>query len=151
VQIPGVERVSMTTNAYYLPRVARQLKAAGLKGLNISLDTLDRHKFMEITRRDYLQQVLEGIEAAEEAGLGPIKINAVIMRGYNDDEIPRFLEWGRETGRQVRFIEFMPLNGDGPWSHDRVVPVDELLEKAAQVAPFRSKGNDPTDPAREFV
>lgn len=151
VQIPGVEKVSMTTNAYYLPEVAWELKQAGLKGLNISLDTLDRRKFIEITRRDYLDKVLEGIEAAEEAGLGPIKINTVVMRGYNDDEIPRFLEWGRQTGRQVRFIEFMPLNGDGPWSRERVVPADEVLQRAAEVAPFRPKGNDPSDPAREFV
>lgn len=149
-EIPGVRRIGMTTNAYYLPDLAEALKEAGLGSLNISLDTLDREKFFRMTRRDYFHQVMAGIEAAQAAGF-PIKINAVVMRGYNDDEIPAFLRWSRERGLQVRFIEFMPLNGDGHWSLDLVVPVDELLEKARQVAPFRPKNNDPSAPAREFV
>ena len=148
--VPGVKKIGMTTNGYYLTAVAGELRAAGLDSLNISLDTLRRDRFKEMVRRDYLPQVLEGIEAAREAGF-PIKINVVIMRGYNDDEIPDFLRWGREHGYQVRFIEFMPLNGDGPWSRDLVVPVDELLERARQVAPLWPKENDPSDPAREYV
>lgn len=148
--VPGVRKIGMTTNAYYLPEMAEELKAAGLPSVNISLDTLDREKFQRMTRRDYLHRVLAGIEAAEAAGMS-IKINAVIMRGYNDDEIPAFLQWGRERGLQVRFIEFMPLNGDGPWSRDLVVPVDELLARARQVGSFSPKGNDPSDPAREYV
>lgn len=149
--VPGVRKIAMTTNAYYLPQYAEALKEAGLDGVNISLDTLDREKFYEMTRRDYFDQVIEGIEAATRAGLAPVKINAVIMRGYNDDEIPRFLEWGRRKGLQIRFIEFMPLNGDGPWSRDRVVPVDELLAKAREVGEFEAKGNDPSAPAREYA
>lgn len=148
--IPGVRKIGLTTNGYYLPDLAQPLREAGLTDVNVSLDTLDREKFVRMTRRDYLTQVLEGIAAAEAAGL-PVKINAVVMRGYNDDEIPAFLEWGRERGLQVRFIEFMPLNGDGHWSLEQVVPVEELLEKARQVGPFRPRNNDPSAPAREYV
>lgn len=149
--VPGIKKVSMTTNGFYLPALAERLQKAGLDGVNISLDTLERDKFMRITRRDYLLQVLDGIQAANDAGLTPIKINVVIMRGYNDDEIPHFLEWGRQTGHQVRFIEFMPLNGDGPWSPDLVVPVEELLQKARQVGAFELRNNDPSAPAQEYA
>mgnify|MGYP006258405339 FL=1 len=104
--------LSMTTNGVTLPLMAEKLRAAGLNRINISLDSLDRDRFKDLTRRDNLEQVLEGIEAAKAAGFDPVKINMVVMKGINDDEILDFVEFGREKRVTVRFIEFMPLDAD---------------------------------------
>ena len=120
--------LSMTTNGVTLPLMAEKLRAAGLNRINISLDSLDRDRFKDLTRRDNLQQVLEGIEAAKAAGFDPVKINMVVMKGINDDEILDFVEFGREKRVTVRFIEFMPLDADEEWSNDRVMSLTEILK-----------------------
>ena len=119
--------LAMTTNGATLPLLAPDLKAAGLHRVNISLDSLRRDRFAEITRRDRLNEVLEGIDAAVDAGFSPVKVNCVLMRGVNDDEIVDFARFGRERGVAVRFIEFMPLDADERWGADRVVPVSEVI------------------------
>ena len=123
----GVD-LAMTTNGATLPLVADDLHAAGLKRVNISLDSLQRDRFIELTRRDELDRVLDGIDAAIDAGFEPVKINAVLMRGINDDEIVDFARFGREKGVVVRFIEFMPLDADEMWGPERVVPLAEVIE-----------------------
>jgi cyclic pyranopterin phosphate synthase len=142
----GVD-LSMTTNGATLVQHADDLRAAGLERLNISLDTLDRNRFVELTRRDELPRVLEGIDAAVRAGFAPVKINAVLMRGINDDEVVPFLEMGREKGIVIRFIEFMPLDAQGEWSADRVVPYDEILARVGEHFPFEpiQRGSSPAE------
>lgn len=120
--------VAMTTNGSTLRRHARALKDAGLRRINISLDSLQADRFFELTRRDELDTVLDGIEAAKEVGFDPVKINAVVMRGVNDDEIVDFARFGRERGVVVRFIEWMPLDADEGWTNDRVVSQKEIVE-----------------------
>jgi cyclic pyranopterin phosphate synthase len=124
----GVD-LAMTTNGASLRLVADDLKAAGLNRLNISLDSLDRDRFIELTRRDDLERVLDGIDAAIEAGFSPVKINVVLMNGINDDEIVDFARFGREKGVVVRFIEFMPLDADEQWGPHRVVPLARVIEE----------------------
>ena len=123
----GVD-LAMTTNGATLPLLAKDLREAGLNRLNISLDSLDRDRFIELTRRDELEKVIEGIDSAIDAGFDPVKINAVLMRGINDDEIVDFARFGRDRGVVVRFIEFMPLDADEQWGPDRVVPLAEVVE-----------------------
>lgn len=149
-RMEGIQSISMTTNAFFLKQQAHKLKAAGLKGINVSLDSLDRHRFHQIARRDYLDEVLEGITAAEEAGITPIKINCVAMKGVNDGEVEAFLHWAREKPYQVRFIEFMPLDGDNIWERELVLPAAEILERARAIGDVVSENNDPSDPARRY-
>src|SRR3954453_1348306 len=140
--------LSITTNGATLRLVAGELRAAGLDRMNISLDTLRRDRFTEITRRDELDRVLDGIEAAKEAGFAPVKINAVIERGVNDDEIVDLAEFGRERGVEVRFIEFMPLDADGHWASRQVVSQDEIVATIAAVHPLEpipARGAAPAD------
>jgi cyclic pyranopterin phosphate synthase len=127
--LEGIEDLALTTNGKYLPQFAQGLRDAGVGRLNVSLDSLVPEKFMRLTRRDALGDVLEGIEAATRAGFGPIKINAVVIRGINDDEIVEFARFARATGNAVRFIEFMPLDSGHTWSMDQVVPGREILER----------------------
>lgn len=122
----GVE-VAMTTNGATLPLLAKDLKTAGLTRINISLDSLQPERFAQITRRDHLNRVLEGIDSAIDAGFSPIKLNVVVIRGFNDDEIVDFANFGREMGVIVRFIEFMPLDADEDWSNDKVTTQAEIL------------------------
>jgi cyclic pyranopterin phosphate synthase len=142
--------LSMTTNAATLAHTADDLRAAGLNRINISLDTLRADRFLDLTRRDALAAVLDGIDAAVRAGFEPVKINAVLMRGINDDEVIDFLDLGRNKGVTVRFIEFMPLDAQGEWSADRVVSYSEILAVASEYFDF-----DPvergTSPAERFV
>ncbi|GBC94405.1 GTP 3',8-cyclase [bacterium HR16] len=109
-QTPGITEVSMTTNGFLLARYAHELKEAGLTRINISLDTLNPERFVRIARRGSLQQVLEGIEAARQVGLSPIKLNMVVMRGFNDDEVADFARLTLRHPYHVRFIELMPIN-----------------------------------------
>jgi len=122
----GVD-LAMTTNGVTLPLLAADLKAAGLRRVNISLDSLRPDRFEELTRRDELDRVLDGIEAAKAAGFDPVKINVVVMKGINDDEVVDFAHFGRDRGVTVRFIEFMPLDADEVWNNDRVLTQDEIL------------------------
>jgi cyclic pyranopterin phosphate synthase len=119
--------ISLTTNAVGLARVAATLAAAGLDRINGSLDTLDADRFAAITHRRRLDEVLDGLAAAQAAGLTPVKINAVLMRGINDDEAPRLLTWAIEHGYQMRFIEQMPLDAQHGWRRDEMITADEIL------------------------
>ena len=127
--------LAMTTNGVSLPLLAEELRAAGLRRVNVSLDSLQASRFAELTRRDSLDRVLDGIDAAVTAGFDPVKVNCVVMRGVNDDEIADFVEFGRRKGTEVRFIEFMPLDADGIWTNDLVVPVDEILARVNDASP----------------
>ncbi len=120
--------LSLTTNGATLPLIAGKLYDAGLDRINISLDTLDRKRFESLTRRDNLKQVLQGIETAKSVGFDPVKINMVVMKGVNDDEVLDFVSYGRENGLVVRFIEFMPLDADETWAESKVMPQNEILE-----------------------
>tara|TARA_B100000427_G_scaffold49175_1_gene37124 strand:+ start:13241 stop:14131 length:891 start_codon:yes stop_codon:yes gene_type:complete len=142
----GVD-VALTTNGATLRLHAAGLADAGLKRINISLDSLQKDRFLELTRRDELDRVLSGIDAAIEAGLNPVKINAVMMRGINDDEILDFAEFGREKGVTVRFIEFMPLEAGDVWNESVVVPAQEIVETINQAIPLEPvvRGNEPAE------
>ena len=149
--VPGLRSISITTNGVFLPEQAPALRAAGLRSVNISLDSLKRERFTELCRRDALPQVLAGIEAAKALGFERIKINCVVMRGINEDEVVEFARLSREGGVEVRFIEFMPLDGDSIWNRDKVVPLKEILERVHAELPIESVATgDPHDPARMF-
>ena len=142
----GVD-VALTTNGATLRLHASALAEAGLKRINISLDSLQQERFLELTRRDELDRVLDGIDAAIDAGLNPVKINVVMMRGINDDEIIDFAEFGREKGVTVRFIEFMPLEAGDVWNEGLVVPAQEIIETIDQAIPLEPvvRGNEPAE------
>lgn len=123
----GLKRISMTTNAHYLVKYAEQLKQAGLDDLNISLDSLDAEQFKSFTKKE-LAPVLNGIDAAKKSGL-PFKINCVLMKGQNDDQILPMVKWAKHHNIQLRFIEFMPLDGDQHWTDQAVVSEAEILEQ----------------------
>ncbi|WP_298209771.1 GTP 3',8-cyclase MoaA [Ferrimicrobium sp.] len=127
--------LSMTTNGVTLPLIAEPLRDAGLDRINISLDTLRADRFLEITKRPQFERVLEGIEAAQAVGFHPLKLNVVAMKGINDDEIVDFATFGRDRGLQVRFIEFMPLDGANAWDQAAVLSADEILAQVACVYP----------------
>ena len=140
--------LSMTTNGSSFRLLAHELREAGLDRVNISLDTLQREKFLQMTRRDELERVLDGIEAAKEAGFAPVKINAVVERGVNDDEVLDLAEFGREHDVEIRFIEFMPLDASGHWMNDKVVSQDEIVAMIQDVHPLEqvaSRGAAPAD------
>ena len=145
----GVD-LSLTTNGTTLRSLAAPLAAAGLQRINISCDSLRAARFAEITRRDELAKVLDGIDAALEAGLSPIKLNMVAMRGVNDDEILDFAEFGRERGITVRFIEFMPLDAQGDWTNDKVLTQDEIVARIAAVHPLEPVANRGNAPAERW-
>ena len=125
---PDVE-LSLTTNALGLARQASALAEAGLDRVNVSLDSIRPESFAAITRRDRLSDVLDGLAAAKAAGLGPVKVNAVLMRGINDDEAPELLGWALEEGYDLRFIEQMPLDAQHGWSRDGMITADEIFER----------------------
>jgi cyclic pyranopterin phosphate synthase len=123
---PGLE-ISVTTNALGLARMAQALAAAGLDRVNVSLDSIRPDTFHAITRRDRLSDVLAGLAAARDAGLGPVKVNAVLMRGLNDTQAPELLHWAVGEGYQLRFIEQMPLDAQHGWSREGMITADEIL------------------------
>lgn len=141
--------LAMTTNGSALRNLADDLKKAGLNRLNISIDSLDRDIFAQMTRRDQLDKVLDGIDAAIDSGFEPVKINIVMIRGVNDHEIVDFATFGRRKGLQPRFIEFMPLDADDAWSMEKVVPADEIIDKINQVYPLEPIMHGP-EPAQRF-
>ena len=142
--------VAMTTNGANLGLIAHDLAAAGLNRINISCDSLRAERFRDLTKRDSLAQVLDGIDAAVGAGLAPVKVNVVVMRGVNDDEIVDFAAFGRERGVVVRFIEFMPLDAQGEWTNDQVVTHGEIVAAIDQAFPLESTGHHGADPAETF-
>lgn len=124
--------LSMTTNGASLERLAAPLHAAGLRRINVSLDSLRRDRFERITRRDSLDRVVAGIDAATAAGFDPVKVNVVLVAGVNDDEIVDFARFGRDRGVTVRFIEYMPLDADGRWDGVEVVGRERVLAELAE-------------------
>ena len=140
--------VQITTNGASLARDAAALAHAGLAGVNVSCDSLRRDRFADITQRDALPEVLAGVAAAQAAGL-PVKINVVVIRGFNEDEVGDFVRFAMEHGLEVRFIEFMPFLGNN-WKSDSVVPAKEIRETARQAASLTALPGTPSDVARDF-
>ncbi len=132
-QIPEIQQISITTNGYFFPRFGEQLKRAGLDSVNFSLDTLQRKRFEQICQKDALGTVLEAIQIAKHLRFAPIKVNCVLIRGFNDDEIPHFLDWAIEQKVILRFIEFMPFDGKGFWNRNNVLSMQEILNKAESI------------------
>jgi cyclic pyranopterin phosphate synthase len=131
-RLAGLEprpRLSLTTNGVALARLAEPLADAGLDRVNVSLDTLDPELFRRLTRRDRHARVLAGIDAALAAGLGPVKINTVLMRGVNEHEAPDLLRWALERGCELRFIEQMPLDAQHGWDREKMVTAREILDR----------------------
>jgi GTP 3',8-cyclase len=151
-QIDGIDDLALTTNAVLLAGMARDLYAAGLRRLNIHLDTLDRERFRTITRRDDLARVLAGIDAAQNAGFRSIKLNAVAMKGISEPDIVPLVRMARERNLQVRFIEFMPLDGQSLWSRDRVLSMDQMMASLVEeFGPLSAVPDaDPRAPATQF-
>ncbi len=134
----GFEDIAMTTNAMHLGEHAQALRAAGLTRVNISCDSLHPERFASLRRRGDLTTVLAGMDAAEAAGLTPLKVNVVLLRGHNDDEILDFADFARRSGRVVRFIEFMPLDAQGEWDRNRLVPGHEVFSRINERWPLRA-------------
>jgi GTP 3',8-cyclase len=148
----GVD-LAMTTNGASLSHQAADLARAGLNRVNISCDSLRPDRFASITGRDALDTVLAGIDAAKDAGLNPVKVNCVVVRGLNEDEIVDFAAFGRANGVELRFIEWMPLDGGGQWSQDQVVPAAEILAAIDAEWPLVDAAGDgfrASDPAESF-
>jgi cyclic pyranopterin phosphate synthase len=146
-------RISVTTNGIGLARAATALKAAGLDRVNVSLDTLDPARFAELTRRDRFADVLAGLHAASEAGLAPVKVNTVLMRGVNDDEAVPLLRWCLERGYHLRFIEQMPLDAQHGWDRSLMVTAEEILGRLTQEFRLEPLGSDDrgSAPAEEWL
>lgn len=126
--VPGIDDIAMTTNAFFLKQHAPALKEAGLQRLNISLDALNPEKFKHVNRRDCLNEVLAGLGEAAKTGFKSIKINAVAMRDFSESEIMKLVEMGRSEGFEIRFIEFMPLDADQAWERSKVLFGHEILD-----------------------
>jgi cyclic pyranopterin phosphate synthase len=150
-RVPGIEDLSLTTNAYLLERDADALVEAGITRVNVSIDSLQKDRFFQLTRRDSLPQVLRGLEAiARHERVWPIKVNAVALRGFTEEEAIPFAEFARSTSFQVRFIEFMPLDGDHAWSRDQVLTGEELRSIIHAVHPLEEEPREPHSTARVF-
>ncbi|HZB01660.1 MAG TPA: GTP 3',8-cyclase MoaA [Actinomycetota bacterium] len=141
--------ISLTTNGVLLERLAEPLAEAGVDRATISCDSLLRHRFAEMTRRDALDAVLAGMRAAEAAGMNPIKVNCVVIGGTNDEELVGFASWARETGYEVRFIEYMPLDAQHAWEREKVVPARRILDEIHSVFPLEAEGHA-NEPATTF-
>ncbi len=150
-KITGIKKVSMTTNGILLSDKIIQLKKAGLSNINISLDTFKRERFKKINGVDGLAKVLESIKNANEAEMN-IKINNVVIRGWNDDEVVNFALFSRVTGHPVRFIEFMPLDGSGIWNQDLVVTKQEIMTKIrSKIGELFPLDFDHSSPAKSYT
>ena len=149
--IDGVEDLALTTNGYLLERDADALVAAGIRRVNVSIDSLQRDRFFALTRRDALPRVLRGLDAlARHPEVHPIKVNAVALRGFTEQEALPFARFARSTAFQVRFIEFMPLDADRAWSRDAVLTGDELRAIIHAVHPLEELPREPSSTARVF-
>lgn len=151
--IPGIQDIGLTTNGILLAEQAEALFAAGLRRINVSLDALTPEKFKQFTRRDGFEKVIEGIKAAQRAGFDPVKVNAVSVRGMTEAEIVPFGEFARNTGVEVRFIEYMPLDADNAWERDKVLYAHEIIERlSTEIMPLIPEGqHDANAPATDFV
>ncbi|MDC0273191.1 MAG: GTP 3',8-cyclase MoaA [Planctomycetaceae bacterium] len=150
--IPEIEDIGLTTNGILLAEQAEDLYHAGLRRINISLDALDPVKFKEVTRREGYEKVIEGIEAAQRVGFKPVKINAVSIKGLTEDQIIPFARLARETGVEIRFIEFMPLDADAAWQRDKVLFARDIIDTLeAEFGTLKPRGQlDPSAPATDF-
>jgi cyclic pyranopterin phosphate synthase len=149
--VEGIEDLSLTTNGYLLERHAAALVAAGIQRVNVSIDSLERDRFFQITRRDALAQVLRGLDAiAAFPQVRPVKVNAIAMRGFSEQEALRFAEFARSTAFQVRFIEFMPLDADHAWTPEAVLTGEELRAMIHAVHPLEEQPREPAATARVF-
>jgi GTP 3',8-cyclase len=146
----GVKDLSLTTNGHLLAGRVNGLVAAGLDRINISLDSLDREKFERVTRTKSFDQVIAGIEAAQASTLRPVKVNAVLVRGLNDDEVEAFAEFAREKDIVMRFIEFMPLDADRAWTRDQMVPAAEVYKRIAAKWPLIPVVHERSETARKY-
>jgi cyclic pyranopterin phosphate synthase len=146
-----IEDLSLTTNGYLLGRDAAALAAAGLSRINVSIDSLERDRFFRLTRRDSMDQVLGGLDAImAQPGIGPVKVNAVAIRDFTEEEVPRFCELARNRDCQVRFIEFMPLDGDRSWDPSQVLTGAELRELVERIHPLVEVEREPSATARVY-
>ena len=136
LEIDGIKDVSLTTNGIGLAKQAQALYDAGLRRINVSLDTLSEAKFEQITRRKALTKVLEGLKEANRCGFNPIKINAVTMRGFTEEEVVKLVSFARKNSYEMRFIEFMPLDADDIWGRNMFVPKKELVDKIRELYPL---------------
>jgi GTP 3',8-cyclase len=144
--------LAITTNGHLLAEMAEPLKKAGLRRATVSMDAVDAGKFARITRvPNGYDNVLAGIRAAKRAGLEPVKVNCVLLRGFNEDQIVEFARFSREEGVTVRFIEFMPLEEDRVWSPEVVVTLEEILEKLNEFRSVRQLPNAPSETARRYT
>lgn len=154
--IEGVKDIGLTTNGILLAEQAAGLFQAGLRRINISLDALTPEKFKKFTRREGFEQVIEGIRAAQQAGFDPVKVNAVSVRGLTEEEIVPFGHFARDTGVEVRFIEYMPLDADNAWERGKVLYAQEIVEAlSSEIMPLRPLDGDTAEghggPATDFV
>lgn len=146
----GVHDLSITTNGYLLAERCEHLIAAGLDRINISLDSLHKEKFERITRTETFDQVMAGIDAVQGSRLRPVKVNAVLVRGLNDDEIEAFAEFARERDLVMRFIEFMPLDADRLWKHEIMVPAAEVYDRISARWPLVPIAHERSETARKY-
>lgn len=152
-QFDELNDISLTTNGIGLITQAQALYDAGLRRINVSLDTLNEEKFEQMTRRKVLSRVLKGLKTAHECGFDPIKVNAVAMRGFTDDEIVDLATFARENHYQLRFIEFMPLDADDIWGRNMFIPGKEIIERINNVYPLEQmslNGDAKSDTAQRF-
>jgi cyclic pyranopterin phosphate synthase len=150
-QIDGIEDLSVTTNGFLLERDAAALVAAGVNRFNVSIDSLQRDRFFEMTRRDALPRVLAGLEVlAQFPEAHPIKVNAVALRGFTEQEAIPFAEFARQHPYEVRFIEFMPLDADHAWSRDQVLSGEEIRAAIHAVYPLEAEPREPSATARVY-
>ena len=150
-QIPSIREIALTTNGTQLARWAERLRNAGLDRVTVSLDSLRPDRFADLTRRADLPKVLDGIESVKAAGFTGLKINVVVMRGFNDDELVDLVEFGERVGAEIRFIEYMDVGGATRWSADQVVSSAEIVEHIQErCGPVRAQGNQGHAPARRF-
>jgi cyclic pyranopterin phosphate synthase len=151
-RVPGIKDIALTTNGILLEEQARDLKASGLRRVNVSLDALNADKFKQITRREGLDRVLAGIFAAQQAGFRKIKLNAVAIRDLTEDEVVPLGQFARQHGLELRFIEYMPLDADGKWDNDQVLSGDEILRILEDaIGPLEPAiADDPSQPATDF-
>lgn len=152
-QLDELKDISLTTNGIGLITQAQVLYDAGLRRINVSLDTLNEEKFEQMTRRKVLSRVLKGLKTAHECGFDPIKVNAVAMRGFTDDEIVDLATFARDNDYQLRFIEFMPLDADDIWGRNMFIPGKEIIERINNVYPLEQmnlNGDAISDTAQRF-
>ncbi len=148
---PGLADLSVTTNGFLLERDAEALVAAGVKRFNVSIDSLQRDRFFQMTRRDALPRVLAGLHAlAAQPGVGTIKVNAVALRGFTEDEVLPFARFAREHPFEVRFIEFMPLDADQSWTHESVLSGEEIRAAVGAQFPLVEEAREPSATARTY-